>query len=128
MESGNRNGNLKLLINSYLNELENLISGIQNSEDFKNSDNWEIKEKIKIYKSSLEILQKYKNHSLIKYEVIYQQYRTSFSEAYFSGSEWYRGDSFIDWYKNRPFGKVYKELLPDIMTTLFIKNALGIEQ
>jgi hypothetical protein len=108
----------------YLKEIESLIESIENSEVTKN---WEITEKIRIYKSSLEILKKYNNHRLIKCEIMYQNYRTSFSQFYFSGSDWYRGDSLIAWRENRPLKEQYRELMGQVAVMILIKNMLGIE-
>ena len=62
-------------------------------------------EKNSINNSALEILDDVKeNHpSFLEQEYMYQKYRTQFSKAYFSGSDWYVGDSYTDWFLNQPY-------------------------
>jgi hypothetical protein len=58
-------------------------------------------ERLKIMLDSIEILKKYANHRLIKDEISYQQNRVKYSNAYFSGSEMYKGRSFIEFVNNK---------------------------
>ena len=57
-------------------------------------------EKNSIKNSALEILDDVReNHpSFYERELVYQQYRTQFSKAYFSGSDWCVGDSYTEWF------------------------------
>lgn len=67
-------------------------------------------EKLEIQNSSIEILNDVKkNHPrFYDQELVYQNYRTQFSKAYFSGSEWYVGDSYTKWVLDRPFSEEEK--------------------
>lgn len=62
-------------------------------------------EKNSININALEIINdvKEKHPSFYKQECFYQKYRTQFSNAYFSGSEWYVGDSYTEWFLNKPY-------------------------
>jgi hypothetical protein len=65
----------------------------------------EIRDRQNRIQNSDDILKRVKeNHqSLYPYEVLYQNYRNRYSNAYFSGSEFYRGDCYTDWILNQPF-------------------------
>lgn len=52
-------------------------------------------------------------------EVLYQEYRSQFSEAYFKGSEWYYGDCLYDWYINQPLKS--SEFLEEYIFLSFLK-------
>lgn len=44
------------------------------------------------------------NHpNFYKQELVYQNYKSQFSEAYFSGSPWNVGDSYTEWYLSKPY-------------------------
>ena len=74
----------------------------------------EMEEELSIRTESNLILKRVKkeNPEFYKIELIYQKYRTNFSKAYFSGSEWNRGDCLYDWYKDQStIEDVFLELL-----------------
>ena len=62
-------------------------------------------EKISIKNSSLEILDdiRERHPSFYEKEYMYQKYRKQFSKAYFSGSDWYVGDSYTEWFLNKTY-------------------------
>jgi len=73
-----------------MEKCENLLENIQRQE---------------ILNSSTEILDnvREKHPEFYEKELYYQQYRNQFSKAYFSGSEWYVGDSYTSWFLSRPW-------------------------
>lgn len=83
----------------------------------------ELLEKIEIQQSSNEILEriKEKHPEFYKFELIYQDYRVKFSKAYFSGSDWYRGDCFYDWWIQQPLNKEEKT---DLVFYIIVSNLL----
>ena len=71
-----------------------------------------------------QILIRYKNRSilLLQCELNYQKYRQSFSNAYFAGSDWNVGKSFIEFYDKEMKKKARKILLVGGIFNQIIKS------
>ena len=79
----------------------------------ENKKLWEIQERERINQSSLKILKRVREKYpyLYKYELEYQKYRTKFSDAYFRTSDWYRGDSLIEFWEKKSFSDKIFDLM-----------------
>lgn len=82
----------------------------------------ELTERIEILENSLEKLEKFKNHKLLKYEILYQSYRVKFSKAYFKMSDTYKGDSLIEYIQSRPCNDCIPEYISGMLMYSFLKT------
>lgn len=81
----------------------------------------EIKERGEIMDESLRILERVSRDHPREYEqeVKYQNYRNKFSNAYFSGSEFYRGPCLTDYLMDEP---VEEDQFASLLLALVLKS------
>lgn len=104
-------------LSEFLDEIKSKIKYLENEKLDKENE-----QRLQVFKNSLHVLEKYKDHDLIKYEIIYQNYISRFSKAYVSCSQWYVGDSYIDYVKNKPLSDYKQELVSRTIFLILLKN------
>lgn len=108
-----------------LENIKTKIDFLENSLKEIKIENQSVKEnrqKLEVFKTSYNVLNKHKNHKLIKQEIIYQNYITKFSKAYVQFSSFYVGDSLIDYIINKPLQDYKNTLFSELLFYSFVSK------